>query len=186
MKKGDSFNLLIAGFGGQGVLLMGDLLAWAGMMEGYSTSFFPSYGVEMRGGTVNCIVVMTKGELYSPVLGSFQNMVVMNLPSLEKYLPSLRENGTLFYNSSLIGEDIVKKKADRVKVIGVPLNDLAKNLDPRVINMVMLGCVVETTKVVKESTLLNAVSEYFKGKPESIKINQKGIEVGIEYIRKSR
>lgn len=186
MKGNEKFDILIAGFGGQGVLLMGDILAWAGMMEGYSTSFLPSYGVEMRGGTVNCIVVITRGELYSPILGSFTYLVAMNPPSLEKYLWSLREGGTLFFNSSLIREDELKREINHSKIIGVPANEIAKNIELHTINMVMLGCIVETTKIVKKSAILHALNEYFKGKEDIIEINKKGIEAGINFIKRVR
>ena len=128
---------IFAGFGGQGVLLMGQLLAAAGMKEGKNTSWIPSYGPEMRGGTANCSVMLSEQEIDSPLVTRPTSLIVMNRPSLEKFEDSVVPGGSIFVNSSMI--DIKVKRTD-VNAYYVPCTEIATELgNPKVSNMIMLG-----------------------------------------------
>jgi 2-oxoglutarate ferredoxin oxidoreductase subunit gamma len=146
---------LIAGFGGQGVLLIGQLLAYAGMLEGREVSWLPSYGPEMRGGTANCSVIISDQPVGSPLVSSATSLIVMNRPSLEKFEPIVKPGGMLFINSSII--DIKAKRTD-IDVYYVPCNDLAEEMgNPRVANMIMLGAYIAKSKCVDIENILQAL-----------------------------
>ena len=174
-------EMIFAGFGGQGVMLMGQILAYAGMMEGQQVSWFPAYGPEMRGGTANCSVIIGDEVVGTPIVTEPQVIVAMNLPSLDKFEPQLTAGGTLLINSSLI-----ERPAHRtdVKVLLVPCNDIAKELgNPKVANMVMVGAIVAASGVVKiESVLQVLAKKIFKNKPEVMKLNEEAIRRGMACI----
>ena len=114
-------NLMIAGFGGQGVMTMGKLLSEATCQStDLNVTFFPSYGAAMRGGTANCYVVISDDEIGAPVSNSVDDLVVMNGPSLHKFLPTLKKGGTLFINSSIVKDPIDR---DDITVVSVPVTD---------------------------------------------------------------
>ena len=174
-------EMIFAGFGGQGVMLMGQILAYAGMMEGQQVSWFPAYGPEMRGGTANCSVIIGDEAVGTPIVTEPQVIVAMNLPSLDKFEPHLAAGGTLLINSSLI-----ERPAHRtdVKVLLVPCNDIAKELgNPKVANMVMVGAILAASGVVKiESVLQVLAKKIFKNKPEVMKLNEQAIRRGMACI----
>ncbi len=146
---------LIAGFGGQGVLLIGQLLAYAGMLEGREVSWLPSYGPEMRGGTANCSVIISDEPVGSPLVSSATSLIVMNRPSLEKFESIVKPGGMLFINSSII--DIKATRTD-IDVYYVPCNDLAEEMgNPRVANMIMLGAYIAKSKCVDIENILKAL-----------------------------
>ncbi|MBE0602950.1 MAG: 2-oxoacid:acceptor oxidoreductase family protein, partial [Deltaproteobacteria bacterium] len=118
-------DIIMAGFGGQGILMIGNLLALTAMEEGKNVTYLPSYGVEMRGGTANCTVIISDEEIGSPVVWKPGSLVIMNGPSLEKYLPNLQPGGELVINSSLVDE----KKVDRtdVRLFPVAADEIARN-----------------------------------------------------------
>lgn len=174
-------EMIFAGFGGQGVMLMGQILAYAGMMEGQQVSWFPAYGPEMRGGTANCSVIIGDEAVGTPIVTEPQVIVAMNLPSLDKFESHLIAGGTLLINNSLI-----ERPAHRtdVKVLLVPCNDIAKELgNPKVANMVMVGAIVAASGVVKiESVLQVLAKKIFKNKPEVMKLNEQAIRRGMACI----
>lgn len=130
-------DLTIAGFGGQGVLFAGQLLAHAALDAGLHTTWYPSYGPEMRGGTANCTVIIDKQPIGAPVVAHPQSAIVMNLPSLERYEPLLQPGGLLLINASLI--ERAPTRSD-LQVFAVPADDIAAELGhPRLTNMVLLG-----------------------------------------------
>ncbi len=146
---------LFAGFGGQGVLLMGQLLAYAGMLEEKFVSWLPSYGPEMRGGTANCSVNISDEPVGSPVVSKATAVVAMNRPSLDKFESAVQPGGMLFINSS-----IIDRKAERtdINVYYVPCNELAEEIgNSRVANMVMLGAYIAKTKCVDIEHVLDAL-----------------------------
>ena len=148
---------IFAGFGGQGVLLMGQLLAAAGMMEGKHTTWVPSYGPEMRGGTANCSVMLSDEEIDSPLITRPTSLIVMNRPSLEKFEDKVVPGGSIFVNSSMID---VKVKREDVNAYYVPCNDLAAELgNNKVANMIMLGAYLGKSKCVDVETVLDALLE---------------------------
>ena len=146
----------MAGFGGQGVMAMGQLISYAGMLEGKHVSWYPSYGPEMRGGAANCSVVVSEDPVGSPIIAVADDVIVMNEPSLSLFESHVRPGGNLFINSSL-----VKKETTRtdIEVHKIPVNDIAIDLgNARVANMVMLGAYLNITKLVKvESVILSLI-----------------------------
>ena len=173
---------IFAGFGGQGVLLMGQLLAYAGMLEDKEVSWLPSYGPEMRGGTANCSVVVSDSPVASPIVTMATTVVAMNRPSLDKFEDSVLPDGKLFINSS-----IIDKKSDRgdVEVYYVPCNEIAEELgNPRVANMVMLGDYIEKTKCVDfESVLQALLYKLGEKKAHLIPLNREALNKGAASIR---
>ena len=174
---------IFAGFGGQGVLLIGQLIAYAGMYEGRNVSWLPSYGPEMRGGTANCSVVVSDDPIASPVLSMADCVIAMNTPSLEKFEANVNPGGKLFINSS-----IIEKKATRtdIDVYYVPCNEIADQLgNPKVLNMAMLGASLEATNVVKVDSVLDALLyKLGEKKAKLIPLNRQAIEMGAASIRK--
>jgi len=174
-------EIICAGFGGQGVLLMGQIVAYAGMIEGKNVSWLPSYGPEMRGGTANCCVIVSDDPVGSPVVTEADAVIVMNKPSLDKYESALKPGGTLFINASLID-----KKATRsdVTVHYVPANEIAAEVgNSRVANIVMLGAFITSSGVVSKESVVKAV-EYVlgKGKAHLIPINEKAFDEGAKHV----
>jgi len=171
----------LSGFGGQGIISAGVLLAYAGMLDGKNVSFFPSYGAEMRGGTANCSVVISDDEVASPVVTSPDVALVFNEPSFIKFEPMVKKNGVLIVNSSLIKS---KSKRKDIKVIEIPLNEMADKLgNSKVINMIALGVFAKATGSVKLESFANALGKVYKKlKPELIEINKKALEKGYSYI----
>ncbi len=173
-------DVIMAGFGGQGILLIGKMLAYAGMHAGKEVSWLPSYGPEMRGGTCNCTVVISDKPVGSPVIRSPRAVVAMNLPSLEKFEPDIRPGGLLLINSSLINRGAERED---LKVIKVPANEIASELgNPRGANMVALGAYVGSSEAVSLDEVIEVVRETFAAKPAVIDVNiealRKGYEVG--------
>jgi 2-oxoglutarate ferredoxin oxidoreductase subunit gamma len=177
------FDVIVAGFGGQGVLLIGNLLAYAAMEEGRHVTYMPVYGVEMRGGTANCTVVISDQEIGSPVIHHPVNAVVMNKPSLLRFGPMVQPGGRLFINSSLI--DTTEADYPETKTICVPTIDLAaKAGDQRLANMTMLGAMIEETRVLSQEAVVKAFSRALdKRYHKMIPINTTALEEGARFIR---
>lgn len=176
-------KIICAGFGGQGVMLMGQLLSYAGMIENREVSWLPSYGPEMRGGTANCSVMISERPIGSPIIShDATSAVVMNLPSLVKFEEDLVQGGKLLINSSLIEK---KASRDDVEAYYIPVNDIAIELgNDRVANMVMLGAFVELTKSVSRDSVLQALKKVFgESKAHLMKINEDAMERGAQVIR---
>ena len=176
-------EMIFAGFGGQGVMLMGQILAYAGMMEGQQVSWFPAYGPEMRGGTANCSVIIGDEPVGTPIVTDPSVIVAMNLPSLDKFEPMLSAGGTLLINSSLIDREPHRKD---VKVILIPCNDIAKELgNMKVANMVMVGAIIAASGVVAIDSVLTVLAKkIFKNKPKVMPINEQAIRKGMECVQK--
>jgi len=148
-------EIILAGFGGQGVMLMGQILTYAGMIENKHVSWMPSYGPEMRGGTANCTVVISDAPVGSPLVTRPSIVVAMNRPSLDKFEPSVKPGGVLLYNSSLIEQPPVRTD---IEVVAVPANDLANELgSDRVANMVVLGALLAKAEVVPMEAIHKAL-----------------------------
>jgi len=176
-------EVIMAGFGGQGILLIGKMLAYAGMHEGKEVSWLPSYGPEMRGGTCNCTVVVSDKPVGSPVIRSPRAVLAMNLPSLEKFEPDIRPGGLLLINSSLINRG---SEREDLTVIEVPANQIATELgNPRGANMVALGAYLGATDAVSVDEVITVIRETFAAKPAVIDVNiealQKGYELGAAH-----
>lgn len=175
-------QLIIAGFGGQGVQLMGQLLAKSGMKEEKYVSFLPSYGPEMRGGTTNCNVVLSDDPIASPIVGEATCAMVLNMPSLLKFENSVVPGGVLIVNSSLCDKKIER---DDIRVLEMPANDMALELgNVRVVNMMVLGAYLEISKAVSVDTLMDCLKDAFgERRAKLLPINRQAIELGAQFAR---
>jgi Pyruvate/2-oxoacid:ferredoxin oxidoreductase gamma subunit len=172
--------LKMAGFGGQGILVLGLVLAEAGMRQGYQVSWLPSYGPEMRGGTANCHVILSDSKVGSPLVSRPTVLIAQNRPSLEKFEPDVVPGGLILYESSLI--DRPPQRND-VRVLPVPAAKLADELgDTRVSNMVALGALIEYTGVVSKEAVVQAIPISVPRK-EFYDLNIKAVEMGIKHVR---
>jgi len=181
----NSQKVTIAGFGGQGVMMIGQMLAYAATEENMHTLWFPSYGPETRGGTANCSVTISKKEINSPVFAKADTVIALNLPSYMKFAPKVQQGGILLYNESLITNPI---QPEGIRVIGVPINDIAIKLgNPKVANMVIMGAYLELTHLFSEEAIVKVLKKLLgKGKEHLIDINIEAIKAGREHILKTR
>ncbi len=148
-------EIIVAGFGGQGILFAGQLLSSAAMDNGLETTWIPSYGPEMRGGTANCTVIISDEEIGSPVVRYPQAALVMNRPSLDKYEPLIKPGGLLVVNSSIID------RIGDIQVVMVPANDIAEQLgEKRMANMVMVGAFLANMPVLPLEAIEKALQEH--------------------------
>jgi len=171
-------EVVMAGFGGQGLLLIGKLLAEASMDEGREVSWLPSYGPEMRGGTANCTVVVSDKPVASPVINTPWALVAMNRPSLERFGPQVKPGGLIIINSSLI--DIGSGRND-VKEVRVAANDEARALGTdRAANMIVLGAYVALTGVCSLDSIIKWMEHQFESKAKVIEVNRKALQRGYE------
>ena len=169
-----------AGFGGQGIMLIGKILAHAAMQEGYEVSWVPSYGPEMRGGTAYCTVVISDRPIGSPVIKNPRHLVAMNRPSLEKFAPTVQSGGTVFINGSLISVDSGR---DDVDELNIPVVEMANDLgNVKTANIIALAAFVARTGIVKIESLKESVKEEFSRKQKLIPLNMKAIQTGIEAV----
>ena len=177
------YKLIVAGFGGQGVMVIGNVLAYAAMIEGKYVTYLPVYGVEMRGGTANCTVVISSHDIGSPVVGKPHAAVVMNLPSLIKYEPLLLPHGLLFINSSLIEPKEASRKD--IEILSIPVNEIAiENGSPKLANMVALGAFNEKTKLVQMTSLFASLEKVLDERYHHlIPSNIKAIEMGAKFVQ---
>ena len=173
-------QILIAGFGGQGILFAGKFLANKGLLEGRQLSWLPSYGPEMRGGTANCSVVLSDEPIGSPIVNKPDVLIVMNLPSLDKYENEVVSGGKIFVDSSLI-----ERKVERtdVEVYYIPATKIAQQNDiPTLANMVMLGKVMKESEFVSYDGIEDAVRSIVSAKRANLfDINMKALSLGYNY-----
>ena len=176
------FDTIIAGFGGQGVMLMGNVLATAAMHAGREVTYMPVYGVEMRGGTANCTVVISDRPVGSPVVFEPVCAVVMNRPSAEKFAPRVKRKGLVLVNSSLVEDKYVKARTKRV--VRVPTLELAQEVgNPRLANMVMLGALAQASGVVEVEQVIDSLPKALdKRYHKMIPINSEALRRGAEYL----
>ena len=174
---------VFSGFGGQGVLMMGYILAVSAMRDGMHVTYLPSYGAEVRGGTANCTVSISDEDIASPVASSPDYVIAMNKPSLIRFEGQIKTKGTIFLNSDLI--DIDPERED-IEVFKIPANTLAKNIgSERAMNMIMLGAFASKAKITSIDSLMNGLTEVIKTKSKKqVEINRKGLEVGAKYVLK--
>lgn len=168
----------MAGFGGQGVMLIGNLLAYAGMDAGLHVTFIPVYGPEMRGGTANCTVVVADEEIGSPIVRHPQGIIAMNQPSLEKFQPRLAEGGVAVFNSSLIDPKIAER--GRTRYVGIAANNIALELgNVKMANMVILGAYLKATAVLPLAAAQDAL-HHVLSREKLIPINREALQAGYE------
>ncbi len=174
--------VLIAGFGGQGVLSTGQLLAHAGMTEGMNVSWIPSYGPEMRGGTANCGVTISTRPISSPLVSEPTVLIAMNRPSLEKFENSVVAGGIIFVNSSLTG---IRAGRGDVRAFYVPANEMAEELGSvKVANNIILGAMIELTGVVSPGAVEKSLKEVLPPHHHKmIPLNLKALDAGAGLVR---
>ncbi len=169
-------RIVMSGFGGQGVLTIGKYIVYGGMNDGKEVSWMPSYGPEMRGGTASCSVVVSDRQVGSPIVTMADVVIVMNKPSLAKFLPSVKKGGYLFVNSSLID---AKVDRDDINVVYVPANDVAvANGNGRSANIVMYGAYVKHAGVTPYETAISVLKHNFEKKPAVLESVLKCFEAG--------
>ncbi|MDP4083619.1 MAG: 2-oxoacid:acceptor oxidoreductase family protein [Bacillota bacterium] len=174
-------EIIIAGFGGQGVMSMGQLIAYAGMLEGKGVSWLPSYGPEQRGGTANCAVVVSDEPVGSPLVTKPTTAIVLNNPSFDKFESKVRSGGLFIVNSSL-----VTRTADRKDITNIEIKatDLANELgNSRVANMILLGAFLEYTKIVTMDSILESLKKVLgPDKYHLIEVNKQALEKGASLL----
>lgn len=171
-------NLCAAGFGGQGIMTLGKLLAQAACTsEGRCVTFFPSYGAEQRGGTANCYVVLSDGFIGAPLADTLDDLIVMNEASLDKFLPRLRSGGRLFVNSSIVKKPLARQD---VRPVYVPATELALQMgSAKVLNVIMLGAYVGATEAVSGDLVWQAIERKLAAKPKLLPLNRTAFEKGL-------
>lgn len=169
-------EVMFAGFGGQGILLIGKILASAAMEQGFQVGWIPSYGPEMRGGTAYCTVVISDRPIGSPIIRNPRHLVAMNRPSLEKFAPMVKPGGVVLINSSLIHVGSGRTDIDELKV---PTMEIASELgNVRAANIVALAAFVARSKIVDFEVLRNTVKEEFAKKKKLIPLNMDAMDAG--------
>lgn len=173
-------RILIAGFGGQGILFAGKVLAYKGLVEGKQLSWLPSYGPEMRGGTANCNVIISDEPVGSPIVDTPDVLIVMNLPSLDKYENAAVPGSKIFVDSTLIARKVERSDVD---VYYIPATKMAQELGvPTLANMIMLGKVIKETGVVDFDGMEDALKKVVSArKANLIEVNLKAIKAGYDY-----
>ena len=171
---------LFAGFGGQGLLFSGKVLAYKGLIEDRNVSWLPSYGPEMRGGTANCSVILSDEPVGAPIISNPDVLVAMNLPSLDKYEPAVKSGGTIFVDSSLIERKVAR---DVVDVYYVPATKLAgEHGAPTLANMILMGKLLGVFSEYEEENVRKALGKCVSARhADLLELNLKCMEIGRDY-----
>jgi len=172
---------IFAGFGGQGVLSMGMMLAYSAMKEGKEVCWMPSYGPEMRGGTANCITIVSDTLISSPIISKFDTVVALNQPSVEKFEFSVKPGGTIIYDKSNIMKPPTRED---IKIFGIPGSEEALKLrNMKVLNMIILGAFLKARGTVKTESVTKALFEVLPERHHKlIPLNEKALEVGMSLV----
>lgn len=177
-------SVIMSGFGGQGILLMGQLLCYAGMQEGLHVTWMPSYGPEMRGGTANCTVILSTERIGSPVTRYPSSVIALNKPSLDRFEPTVNPGGLLIVNSSLVDKDNFRSD---LQVVRVPANKIAEEIgNIQVTNMAALGAYIMAKKIVSLKAAIAALPRMIPAhRQELLPINEKALRQGAEFALKN-
>lgn len=172
-------EIIISGFGGQGVLFAGQLLAYSALDSEKQVTWFPSYGPEMRGGTAHCIVIISSDAIGSPVVRNPTAAIVMNLPSLERYEPLVKEGGVLIVNSSMVDRSV---KRDDLTVVEVPADEIAEEMgNRRLANLVLVGALLQKFPVIDLDIILKALDTHIPERhKEMIELNKQALRRGFQ------
>ncbi|NLO26563.1 MAG: 2-oxoacid:ferredoxin oxidoreductase subunit gamma [Actinobacteria bacterium] len=175
-------STIFSGFGGQGVLSMGTTLATAAMLQGKYVTYYPSYGVEVRGGTANCTVVVSDEEIASPVASEPEFVVAMNQPSFARFQGTLQAGGLLLANSSIVSTESARSD---IEIFAIPTSGLAEKLGTiKVANMVMLGALIRASNMISYDGMLeNLAGILGEGKARLLKVNREALALGYEYAK---
>lgn len=181
MQTSSAQELIIAGFGGQGVLSMGQILAYAALAEGKEVSWMPSYGPEMRGGTANCIVIVSESRISSPIITMFDSAIVLNQPSVEKFESKVKPGGLLLYEESTI---IKPPTRTDIEIYGIPAMEEAAKLEAKqVANMIMLSVFLELRKIVPPESIMATLKKVLPAhRQHLLPMNERAVARGKEII----
>jgi len=174
-------RIICAGFGGQGIMLLGKLLATAALIEDKFTTWMPSYGAEVRGGTAHSMVIISDEPIASPVIGEPTSCIIMNKPSFDKFIKRISKKGLFIVNTTLVKE-LTKTKG--VNLVKIPLTQIAVDLgNPRVANMIAAGAYISKTKILSKKSLKRALKEILPmAKKNLLELNEKAIDKGASLI----
>jgi len=174
--------MILAGFGGQGMMLLGKLVAKTAMDVGKEVTFFPSYGAEVRGGTAHCQVIYSDEPIFSPIVEVADTVIVMNQASYKKFRPRLKPNGRLFTNSSMTQPEDAIEQASPATLLPLPATETANELgNVRVANMLMLGAYASVLRLLPEDAILNVIEESLSGrKAHLLEVNRRAFRKGAE------
>ncbi|MBM4169865.1 MAG: 2-oxoacid:ferredoxin oxidoreductase subunit gamma [Ignavibacteria bacterium] len=172
-----SHEIIFAGFGGQGILSMGQILGYAAMIEGKEVSWMPSYGPEMRGGTANCIVIISPGRISSPIITQFDSAVALNQPSVEKFEKRLKSNGLMMYEESTV---ITPPTREDLRILSIPAVSEAIAMGKKqVANMIMLGAFLSVQPLVRKESVMDALSKVLPERHHHLlPLNEQALDVG--------
>jgi 2-oxoglutarate ferredoxin oxidoreductase subunit gamma len=178
-------EVIMGGVGGQGIMVIGNLLAYTAFRENLNVTYMPIYGVEKRGGLADCTVVISTEEIGSPIVGAPQSCIIMSRVSLTRYLPRIKPGGLLLLNSSFVDPKDVDRRD--LEVLSIPAMEIAQELgNDRLSNMVVIGAFVERVKVVDPEALIAALPAVFEERYHSLlPINAQAIRRGAEFTRQS-
>ena len=176
-------EIIISGFGGQGVLSMGKLLAYAAMMEGKEVSWLPAYGPQQRGGTVNCTVIVSDNKIPSPIISHYTTAILLNQPSIEKFMPAVKSGGTLIYDTSGI---IAPPTNDNLEIYSINAMDAAAEMkNIKTFNMIVLGGLIKIKPIVSIENIAKALHKTLPERHHKlIPINEEALRRGFDIIKK--
>jgi len=171
-------EIIISGFGGQGIMLLGHLICYAGLEEGKYVTFFPSYGAEMRGGTANCQIIVSSQVIGSPVVTEPDVLIAMNKQSFDRFSKRVKKNGLIIVNSSIF----TVKESNDLKVYNVPANNIAEKCGSILsANMVMLGVLIKKVPFIEKNTVIKTIPEVLKNKEKFWDVNVNAVKGGYNY-----
>lgn len=174
-------EIIIAGFGGQGVLSMGKILAYSGIMQNKEVSWMPSYGPEMRGGTANVTVIISDERISSPVLNSFDSAIILNQQSMDKFEPLVKPGGTLLYDPNGITHHPTRKDINIYRIEGARL--AAESGNPKIFNMIILGGFLKVKPIIKLDNLEKGLEKSLPARHHGlIPMNIQAVQTGMDKI----
>ncbi|MHC4455949.1 MAG: 2-oxoacid:acceptor oxidoreductase family protein [Planctomycetota bacterium] len=175
-------EVVIAGFGGQGIMLAGKLLAQTAMKDGKEVTYMPSYGAEVRGGTANCMVIVSEKKIPCPVIGKCTSLIVMNQASLNKFGPRIKPGGLLVMNSSLIGTE--PQLDETIQILAVPADDIAVEIgSPKSANMVAMGAYLQKRRIFSPDAMARCLPDVLaKRYHKTLPINTEALHRGAKFV----
>ncbi|MBL7157515.1 MAG: 2-oxoacid:acceptor oxidoreductase family protein [Candidatus Omnitrophica bacterium] len=180
MKRSMHEEIVCAGFGGQGIMLMGKLLAEVGMKEGHNVTWLPSYGAEVRGGTAHSMVHISCEEIASPTISTPTTCIIMNKPSLVKFIHRVKRSGLLIVNTSMV-DKILEEKS--IKIAGIPLTRLATELgNVKVANMIAVGAFIRLKSIFSLENAMEALNRVLPSKENIVNLNKKAVKLGYDFV----
>lgn len=175
-------KIICAGFGGQGIMAMGKILALSAIKEGRSATWLPSYGAEVRGGTAHCMVIISDESIASPFIEKADSQIIMNDPSLKRFRENLKPHGLLLVNSSLAQ---CQGTSRRLQVVNVPLTEMAVRLEnEKIANTIAIGVYLGLKKIISMATMEKSIEEVLAHKPKLVHLNKRALEEGFFFAQK--